>query len=371
MKKSETNEVRSNPAILIVDDLPKNIQIVAKFLTDEGYNLFFAQNGEAALKLIKSRSFDLILLDVMMPTMDGFEVCSEIKKNDDIKDIPIIFLTAKADEQSFSKGFALGGVDYITKPFNPVELLTRVKNHIKLRQHEKELLNLNKTKDLLLSVISHDLKVPFYNIISLGEMLLGNFESVDNLTKKEIIANIVESSRSSYNLLDNLLNWTRLQTGRIAFHPERVDLNQVIGEVMSFIRSQAMNKEVHCEVESLEEIYLNADVNMLQAIIRNLVSNAIKYTPRGGSVILKTMKDGRKIKIVVSDTGIGMSKEKSGQLLTNQQIESTPGTENEPGTGFGLLLINEFIKIHNGDLEIESTLKKGTSFIITLPVDTM
>jgi len=358
-----------NPAILIVDDVPKNIQIVAKFLTDEGYSLFFAQSGEAALRQIKTRPFDLILLDIMMPVMDGFEVCSEIKKNEDTKDIPVIFLTAKSDEQSLSKGFSLGGVDYVTKPFNPNELLARVKNHIKLRQHEKELQNLNKTKDLLLSVISHDLKTPFYNIMSLGEMLLNNYEGCTDSVKKEILSNIVSSSRSSYNLLDNLLNWTRIQTGRIAFHPELINVGQVIREVLNFVKSQALAKEVGCREDTLEDISIYADVNMLQVIVRNLVSNAIKYTSRGGMVTIKSVKEGNDVKITVSDTGVGMNEDKLKKLLTFQLMESTPGTENEPGTGFGLFLIKEFIRMHKGRIEIESVLNKGSSFNVILPLD--
>ena len=186
---NEPQEISESSSILIVDDMPKNIQLVAKFLTDEGYNLFFAQSGVAALKQVNTRPFDLILLDVMMPGMDGFEVCEKIKEIPSAHNIPVIFLTAKTDDEAIARGFSLGGVDYITKPFNPVELVARVRTHLKLRQREKQLRDLNSTKDTLLSVISHDLKTPFFNIMGLGELLLKDYDGYDDPTKKEFKKN--------------------------------------------------------------------------------------------------------------------------------------------------------------------------------------
>ena len=154
-------------SILIVDDVAKNIQLVAKFLTQEGYTLHFAQNGVSAMELVDREDFDLILLDVMMPGMDGFTVCEKLKQNPLTASIPIVFLTAKADDEAITKGFELGGVDYITKPFNPAELIARVKTHIKLEQRKQRFQELNATKDTLLSVISHDLKTPFHQIIGI------------------------------------------------------------------------------------------------------------------------------------------------------------------------------------------------------------
>lgn len=356
------------PSILIVDDVPKNIQLVAKFLTEENYNLFFAQSGEAALKQIQICEFDLILLDIMMPEIDGFEVCSIIKNNESTQDIPVIFLTAKSDEDTIAKGFSLGGVDYITKPFNPVELVARVKTHLQLRQREKELQNLNVTKDTLLSIISHDLKTPFFNIIGLGELLLNDFDSYDDKMKKELITNMVDSSRASHNLLDNLLNWTRIQTGKIIYDPVNANVKTIISEVIDFVSSQARNKEVNCSFKASEEITVFADNNMLQTIIRNLVTNAIKYTPRGGSVKVRATTKQDNAIIEVIDTGIGMSSEQLNELFVTKEMKSTPGTENEPGTGFGLILTKEFVEMNQGSIEVESAIGKGTIFRFNLPL---
>ncbi|MBN1951533.1 MAG: hybrid sensor histidine kinase/response regulator [Bacteroidales bacterium] len=366
-KNDHEQTKRHNYAILIVDDVPKNIQLVAKFLTGEGYELFFAQNGEAALKQVNNRKFDLILLDVMMPEMDGFEVCERIKASESTKDIPVIFLTAKTDENAIGRGFSLGGVDYITKPFNPVELTARVRTHLKLRQRERELSDLNATKDTLLSVISHDLKTPFFNIMGLGEILLSQYESLSDEDVKEFITNIVDSSRVSHSLLDNLLNWTRIQTGKIKHSPEIIDLKELVEDILRFVRQQAINKEVECTEELHDETQVYADSNMVQTILRNLVTNAIKYTPRGGKIVLKVAGDREKVNIEVSDTGVGLSEERRKSLFTSGTISSTPGTDNEPGTGFGLILTHEFVNLNKGTIEVESELGKGTTFRVSLP----
>ena len=357
-----------NPSILIVDDVPKNIQLVAKFLTDEGYNLFFAQSGEAALKQVNSRTFDLILLDIMMPEMDGYEVCSEIQKNPATQNIPIIFLTAKSDDEDIARGFSLGGVDYVTKPFNPVELLARVRTHIFLRQREKELQNLNTTKDTLLSIISHDLRTPFFNIIGLGELLLSNYDTYDDSMKKELISNIVDSSRASYNLLENLLSWTHIQTGKIMYNPDTIDLRVIVMEILDFVHGQAKNKEVDCIYTATDEYKVYADINMLKIIIRNLVTNAIKYTPRNGRVEVQAHKENDRVIIKVIDTGVGIPQTQLKDIFVSQKVKSTPGTENEPGTGFGLILTKEFIEMNQGKIKALSVVGKGTTFQFDLPL---
>jgi two-component system sensor histidine kinase/response regulator len=357
-------------SVLIVDDMPKNIQLAAKFLTNEGYNLFFAQGGEAAMKQINSRSFDLILLDVMMPVMDGFETCRRIKENEKTRDIPIIFLTARTDDEAIKKGFAIGGVDYITKPFNPVELIARVKTHINLRIREKELNDLNSTKDTLLSIISHDLKTPFFNIMGLGELLLSGYNEYDDSMKKELISNMVESSRISHNLLDNLLNWIRVQTGRINSNPEEIEVRKIVQEVVELLKAQIQNKDIDLKIEISQETIVWADVNMLQTIIRNLVTNAIKYSKRGGKIIIYAQQQNNEAIIEVRDSGIGIPEEKRKKLFMPSANLSTPGTENELGSGFGLVLVREFVEQNKGTISIESREGEGATFRFTLPVAT-
>jgi signal transduction histidine kinase len=330
--------------------------------------LYFAQSGETALKQIESKDFDLILLDIMMPGMDGFEVCRQIKEMERSRDVPVIFLTAKTDDEAIGKGFKMGGVDYLTKPFNPTELIARVKTHLNLRQREKELKELNSTKDTLLSVISHDLKTPFFNIMGLGELLLNNYDEYEEEMVKELIRNMVDASRVTHSLLDNLLSWTRMQTGKIKFEPNYFDIAEVITETLRLVESQAKNKEVNCNYDIPERCGVYADLNMIQTIFRNLITNAIKYTSRGGNVTVRAFKKGSYAQIEVIDDGVGMSEEKVKNLFSGEEFNSTPGTEQEPGTGFGLVLTYEFVLKNNGDISVESTEGKGTTFRFTLPL---
>jgi len=368
LKKIKTDQSNSQYSILIVDDVAKNIQLVAKFLTKEKYNLFFAQDGESALKQIENRSFDLILLDVMMPGMDGFEVCKKVKSLEKSSDIPIIFLTAKADDGAIARGFEVGGVDYVTKPFNPKELIARVKTHLQLRIREKELEELNNTKDTLLSVISHDLRTPFFNIMSIGEILLENFNSYDEKEVMDLLRSMIEASRVSHNLLENLLNWIRVQTGKILFEPEMHHLKKIIKENIVFVQPLAKNKEIVCKYEMAADFKVFADLNMLNTILRNLITNAIKYTPWGGKVIVRAEKNKKKAFIAIVDTGIGIASKKIKSLLSNTSFKTTPGTEHELGSGFGLVLTREFVEKNKGELNIESRDGEGSTFGFTLPL---
>ncbi|MBN2523569.1 MAG: hybrid sensor histidine kinase/response regulator, partial [Bacteroidales bacterium] len=355
LKKIDPEQHSGKYSILIVDDVAKNIQLVAKFLVHEGYDLFFAQSGESAIKQIETRTFDLILLDIMMPGMDGFEVCTKIKSQERSKDIPVIFLTAKTDDEAIVKGFDIGGVDYITKPFNPTELTARVKTHLQLRNRELELKQLNNTKDTLLSVISHDLRTPFFNIMSIGELLLKNYKNYDEKEIIDLIASMIEASRISHNLLENLLNWIRVQTGRILFEPENYLLDDIIRENIQFALPLAENKKIVCKEKIETGIHVFADKNMLNTIIRNLITNAIKYTSREGEVTVVTKRKKKKAIVRVIDNGVGMSVEKVQLLLNHTNFKTTPGTEQESGSGFGLVLAHEFIEKNQGKLTIEST----------------
>jgi two-component system sensor histidine kinase/response regulator len=362
-------ENNSNYSILVVDDVAKNIQLIAKFLTKEGYTLNFAQNGETALKLTENKVFDLILLDIMMPSMDGFEVCRKIKENKKNQSVPIIFLTAKTDDEAIKKGFASGGVDYITKPFNPEELLARVSTHLKLQKRERELTELNNTKDTLLSIISHDLKTPFFNIMGLGEIILSNYSEFPDEQKIELLTNIIDAARASHNLLDNLLSWTRMQTGKITFTPTKFIINELIKLNVDLARFQASNKGVQLIFTEEKEIKVFADENMVNTILRNLLSNAIKYTSRSGKVEVMLEKSDNLAVISVVDTGTGIPPEKVEKLFLFGQTVSTPGTNQENGSGFGLVITNDFIKLNNGKLSVKSIVNKGSTFAFSLPLD--
>lgn len=348
--------------ILVVDDVPKNIQLVANFLTKAGYQINFAVDGNSALEHASKEEFDLILLDVMMPGIDGFQVCKELKANKLTKDVPIIFLTAKTDDVSIAKGFESGGVDYITKPFNPTELLARVRTHLSLRHRELELRSLNNTKDTFLSIIGHDLKTPLANIISLGDIITTNNDiTVDE--RNELIMDLVESGRQGVWLLDNLLSWTRIQTGSITNVPEELELRRIIDQNIEFVSQNAQHKGIEIMCACKEGMKIFADLNIVHTIFRNLLSNGIKFTHQGGKIEITAKNTSTdEICVEVKDTGTGIKKEKLDMLFSSSGIGSTAGTSNEKGSGLGLVLVKNLIDLIQARVGVESQEKVGTKF---------
>ena len=357
----------SQAPILIIDDNPKNVQLAAQSLAGIGRPLAFAQNGTEAVSQAGLLLPDLILLDVMMPGMDGFEVCKALKQDPKTQSIPVIFLTAKSDAESLTKGFEVGGVDYVAKPFLPAELRARVDTHLKLRQTTQALLVSNQTKDRFFSIISHDLKVPFNGLIGIANLLVEEF---DQLTKEEMLPfleGLQKSAQYGFHLLVQLLEWARTQTGHIHWEPSAFDLTQVAQETFGLLKEAALQKKIELHLEMGEVTPVRADHKMIQTILRNLVSNAIKFTPNGGTVTLGASASEKGWTLYVKDTGVGISEKNLQKLFLIDQQFYTAGTAGEEGTGLGLLLCHEFAKAHGTRLSVESTLGQGTKFSFSLP----
>lgn len=379
-KKPLTDE--ANPLILIVDDIPKNLQVLSNILNAEGYRISFASNGAHALKVLENSSPDLILLDIMMPEMDGYETCEKIKANDRLKDIPIIFLTGKAEIDDIVRGLKLGAVDYITKPFNSAELLTRVRSHVELKLSkdklveyaneleiaEKELKALNASKDKFFSIISHDLRGPFSGFLGLSQLLAEEYDELQKEDITQIAQSMNKAAKRLFSFLENLLEWSRSQMGRIEYIPISVDLNDAATRVLSLFTNTAEEKQIETLNEIPAQLYAKADNQLLNTVLRNFVSNAIKFTDAGGKVTLSASeKDENFIEVSVSDTGVGIDEEGLSKIFRIDTKYSTQGTKNEQGTGLGLLLCKELIEKQGGQIEVESELGAGTKFKFTLP----
>jgi len=372
-----------NSQILIVDDIPENLQILSNILYDCGLEISFATDGKMALESIAYNKPDLILLDVAMPEMDGFEVCRKLKTDEHTKDIAIIFLTARSQIEDIVKGFELGAVDYITKPFNSSELVSRVSTHLELKwsrdliqKQNRELQMLNATKDKFFSIIAHDLKNPFNSMLGFTEMLMDNIEKYDTAKIKHFVEMIFISARKGYNLLTNLLDWARTQSGKITCTPEKLDFGLLTNNALEVLTHSANAKNINLVVEIESGLFIYADKNMILSTIRNLVSNAIKFTPKNGTVKISASKINRKIdtkesvdmvEVKIADTGVGINPDELHKLFRIDAHLSTRGTENEEGTGLGLILCKEFIDKNKGEIGVQSTVGEGSTFIFTIP----
>lgn len=373
---------QKNPLILIVDDIPKNLQVLSNILNTEGYHISFASNGKQALSVVETTLPDLILLDIMMPELDGFEVCERLKKDELTKNIPVIFLTGKAETEDIVKGFQLGAVDYVTKPFNAVELLSRVRTHLDLKLSKDSIIEYTKelesaqnelrqviaSKDKFFSIIAHDLRGPFTGFIGLSELLT---EESNSLEKEEIVQiadSMNKAAKRLFEFLENLLEWSRTQMGRMEFNPSPIDIRGLFERNIALISDTATHKGITIKHSCTSNLTVNADNYMLNTIMRNMVSNAVKFTSAGDSIILgATAVSEELVEISVADTGVGMSDEAKEKVFRIDAKYSTPGTANESGSGLGLTLCRELIAKHGGEIRMESELGSGTTFFFTLP----
>lgn len=361
--------------VLIVDDTPANIQLAASALRSNGYRLAFAQNGPAALEQIARSPIDLVLLDVMMPEMDGFEVCRRLKADPKTVDIPVIFLTAATDLDSITGGFELGAVDYVVKPFNTAELVSRVKTHLELKRNREALREMIAAKDTFFSIMSHDLKSAIFGLSGLSANLLDRFDALiaGELSEKKIermrhsITVLEETSNGAMKLLENLLEWSRTQTGRIQVVPQRVALEAVVQDTFSLLANAAQLKEIKLRSEIASDAFAMADLSMLYTVLRNLLSNAIKFSHSGGTVAVTIQRKEAEYEVTVADTGVGMKPEDIARLFRIDSHFSTPGTASERGTGLGLLLVREFVEQNGGTIRVESEPSAGSRFIFTVP----
>lgn len=363
-----------NSRILIVDDVAENLEVLGNLLITKEFRVAVAGNGSQAIKISKTVKPDLILLDVSMPDIDGFEVCRQIKKDNNTKDIPIIFLTARTEIEDIKKGFEYGAVDYVTKPFDSVELIARVTTHLELKKSRdliafknNELNTLNAQKDKFFSIIAHDLKNSFTGVIGYSEILADDLDELEKEEIKSIAHGLHSSSKRLFNLLSNLLDWARLQTGKTQLNLERVKLQEVISETCEILEDTAIKKKIKLDYQKLPDLFVKADENMIRSILHNFIHNSIKFTESGGSVNISAVKEDAFIKITVKDTGVGIPQDRLKEILRIDMHLSTNGTDQEEGTGLGLILCKDLIEKQGGELFIESEVGKGSSFSFTVP----
>jgi signal transduction histidine kinase len=394
--------------ILLVDDNENNLLAMEVALEKKNYVFFRANSGREALRvLLHEEDFSLILLDVKMPIMDGYETAELIYQRDKFKQIPIIFITAHDyEEAAMFKGYQAGAVDFIRKPFNAEILRSKVavfaelykKNQQLTRQEEKlqainndlmqlnhelehrvlertlalesmnqELKALNLSKDKFLSLMSHDLRNPLTALLASSVKLSEDPEKLSPGQVKQLSQIIHRTSNKLLSQLNEVIEWAKKQSQKTSFFPERIQLAEGIEESLELLRHNAQQKKIKLQNHVPKELEVMADTLMLRSIVQNLVTNAIKYTPEGGSVVVNAKREEQMACIFVEDSGIGMTTEMKKRLFRNTDQQSLSGTNNEPGSGLGLLLVSDFVTQHGGQIDVESDLGAGTTIRFTIP----
>jgi len=354
--------------VLVVDDHPQNLKVLGTILNENGYFPLFAQSGVKALSAIKKKLPDLILLDILMQEMDGFEMCKRLKQDTTLAEIPVIFLSAKTEKEDVIAGLELGAVDYVTKPFNHKELMTRVNTHLELKTVKAELSQ--KVEELKQANTKLDQKVEELkqaNATKDKSLLADNDTQLSDEKRKKLSQHILQASGSGYHLLENLLEWSISQTGRIQVTPATLDLKEIIDHNIELVGENAGAKHISI-CSSIDDITsVVADGNMLDTVIRNLLTNAVKFTPTNGKVEISAKTEAHEVEISISDTGVGIKPEDWDKLFRVDVSFTTRGTAQEKGSGLGLILCQEFVEKNGGTIGVESQEGKGSRFYIRLP----
>jgi len=354
--------------VLIVDDNVTNLQVTTRFLKNEGYLISLAQDGKSVLSELEVWLPDLILLDIMMPVMDGIEVCKRLKENEKTRSIPVIFLTAKNQPNDLVEAFNAGAVDYITKPFNKEELLARVKTHTDLSLARKKVIEMNKTRDKLYSIIAHDIKTPFANIILVIEAIKNNQIEVGTSIYNDLINRLEEGSKNTFALLENLLIWTRSQTEHLKINYDFLDLSVILKDCIQLFKPIAESKNIEITVDIPNKCIAFFDEVTMHTTFRNLISNAIKFTKEGGIIRIFVQDEREYKKVTFSDTGVGIPDDIIKMILVKDEAYTTYGTNNEAGTGLGLMMVKDFVQKNKGRVIIDSESDRGTDISILIPV---
>lgn len=366
---------RSDYKILIVDDVVSNVLLLKILLTNEKFQVCTANNGRMCIEMAKKEHPDLILLDVMMPDINGFDTAVVLKKDEETKDIPIIFLTALNTPQDLVHGFQVGANDFLTKPFNKEELVMRVTQQISLvaakRIIEKQNAELKATlsnRDKMYSVIAHDLRSPMASIRMVLNLVVQSASA--ETVGPELYMLLDQANRESeevHDLLDNLLKWTKSQTGRLNVVLQDLDLNDIVPGVVEIFDVIAQTKHITLELKKTDApLKVTADNDMLKTVLRNFMSNAVKFSPENSTIQIIMANEGDFARVSVKDQGVGIAADRLGSIF--HKGETTYGTGGEEGSGLGLQLCQDFARKNGGDCYVESVEGEGSTFSFTVPL---
>jgi two-component system sensor histidine kinase/response regulator len=365
---ARASSTESQPArILVVDDQSTNIQIVGAVLGQLGHEIIPATDGMTALKRIALRTPDLILLDVLMPIMDGYEVIRQLKANPEWQDIPIIFLSAADDKDLIVRALNAGGVDYITKPFNHAELISRVRTQLSLKNARDRLKQLAEDKDELLGILAHDLKNHVGGMNMSAELMHGQIERIKDERLTRLSENIL---RSSGQLLAFVREFLANAASDNAFVPKPgvVNLTDVAANVVRQYQEAARRKDLKIQTFfPTENTMVFTDASALDQVLDNLLSNAVKFSPSGKKIFVSVRPADGRIECVIRDEGPGFSVEDKAKMFRRYGRLSARPTSGEPSTGLGLSIVQKLVQAMDGELICESESGKGATFTVRLP----
>lgn len=378
---------KERPTLLIIDDVKENIQVLGSLLEKYGIDIAATSSGVQGIDIAGRMAVDLILLDIMMPDMDGIEVCKKLKAGKKTKDIPVIFITAKSETDDIVLGFESGGVDYITKPIREKEVIARISTHLELKKHRdhlEELVNFktlelekakllaeeaNEAKTRFLVNVHHEMLTPMNGIIGMNELLL---DTTLDAEQKRYVEMVDESANAMLKIVNDVLHFTEAVHGQPHLEIAPLDIRSIVDDIRVILKIRAEEKKIYLKscVDEAVPHTLFGDHRRLRQIFLNICGNAVKFTEQGGVTIGVTLenetRDHARIGVSVVDTGIGIRKEEIDKIF--QPFSQVDGslTRKYGGIGLGLANAKQLIGMMEGEIKVESVYGQGTCFHFTV-----
>lgn len=365
-------QLTPRPSVLIVDDLPNNVRLLSIMLTEKGYQVRKAINGQMALNTVRSLIPDLILLDINMPDLNGYQVCEQLKADEKTREIPVIFISALDDVLDKVKAFQVGGVDYISKPFQGEEVMARIENQLTICRQKKQLQNeikerqkAEETLEIYLHAVSHDLRNPVIGMSMILNNLIKNSQGETKEVSLKILQQMANSCDRQLTLIDSLVETRQNDLWGVSLELKPLSLYE-IGQQISQEWELRLKENQATLINNFSPNLplVNADAHHLWRVFENLLANALKHNPQGIIITLSARLQGNYLWCSIADNGVGISETQRKQLFDRYQRGNN---NNQISLGLGLYLCRQIIHAHGGEIGIMNNDEKGSQFWFTLP----
>lgn len=371
-----TGIINHDALILVIDDEPTQRLLSREALEQRGYRVEEAESGEVGLQLVQELKPALILLDVMMPGMDGFEVCRRIRQDPDLHRTPVVIVTALEDLESIEIGFRAGATDFIAKPIVWPLLGYRLQFALQAAEMETDLVlardeaeRASTAKSVILANMGHELRTPLNAIIGFSEYLRDQARSKGDAEQSiEFLEDIRFSGKRLLSTINDILEMANLEAGRVELDENTIDLSNLLAGVVESYRPAAADKGITLDARATgKSLLVTGDYDVLRRAIGRIVSNAVKFTPSGGIYIAALRRPSGEVEISVTDSGVGMTDAEVLSIVEPFRQADNSLSRQQEGSGLGVPLAKALVKLHNGDLEIKSEPNVGTTVSIILP----